>query len=91
MKLNNSVTTLSLVGPQKAILLTKLAIFTIKDLLYHFPYTYQDSSSLVTLAKFTKEEKQTALVTVVDFKNIRLRFGGKTLQKAIVQDDSGEV
>ncbi len=50
-RLSDSVTVLSGVGPGKAKLLAQLNIFTLGDLICHFPRGYEDRTRLVTIDK----------------------------------------
>ena len=50
-KLNDPVTILKGVGPTKAKQLAQLNIFTLQDLICHFPRGYEDRTKLVTIEK----------------------------------------
>ena len=43
------VTDISRIGPKLASMLQRLGIFQVKDLLFHFPYRYQDRATVVPL------------------------------------------
>ncbi|MCL4456235.1 MAG: ATP-dependent DNA helicase RecG [Nitrospirae bacterium] len=47
------------VGPQRARLLARLGIKTVKDALFHLPYRYEDRSSIKKIARLCPEEIQT--------------------------------
>ena len=50
------------VGPQKAqVLQEELGIFTFQDLLFHFPYRYQDRSSFIDIAHIQSDEQYVQL------------------------------
>lgn len=50
------------VGPQKAqVLQDELGIYTFQDLLYHFPYRYQDRSAFHDIALITAEDQYVQL------------------------------
>ena len=53
--------------------LTKLNIFTIKDLLYHYPTRYADASSFVSIANLSEVQSATIRGTVK--KIISKKFG----------------
>ncbi len=56
MDLNSEVTYLKGVGPKRAQLLAKeLDIFTVKDLLYYFPYRYIDRSKFYKISELSTE------------------------------------
>jgi len=84
------ITTLPFIGPKQSFYLDKLGITTVKDLLYHFPAYYKDTSEIVLLSELNHDKKQTVKVILDQLSNIRLR-GGKTLQKGLVSDASGQI
>ena len=90
MLLTEPITKIPLIGRFKARLLNNLGIFANSDLLYHIPVLYKDSTKLVPLRDLKSELKQTTIGKVINIRNIRLR-GGKTMQKALVSDDTAEV
>ena len=50
------------VGPQKAqVLQEELGIYTFQDLLFHFPYRYQDRSSFIDIANIQSDEQYVQL------------------------------
>ena len=55
-KLTDPVTILKGVGPSKAKLLANLNIFTLEDLICHFPRGYEDRTRLVTIASLEVAE-----------------------------------
>ena len=50
-RLSDPITVLSGVGPSKAKLFAQLNIFTLRDLICHFPRGYEDRTKLVTIEK----------------------------------------
>lgn len=71
--------------------LAKLDIYTVKDLLWHFPFRYEDYSEIVKI----KDLKPNQTVTVVgEVKKISLRRTFRkrmTLVEAIIADETGGV
>ncbi|WP_226986746.1 ATP-dependent DNA helicase RecG [Carboxydothermus hydrogenoformans] len=76
------------VGPQKAKLLQKLKIETVKDLIYYFPKRYEDRSSLKKISELINDEVTTVLGTVVEVKEVIPRDKLKIL-KVGINDGSG--
>ncbi|WP_416354142.1 ATP-dependent DNA helicase RecG [Agrilactobacillus fermenti] len=64
LKLSDSVETLSGVGAKRVTALNSLGIFTINDLLFYFPFRYDDLK-VKSLAEVTDQEKITLKGTVI--------------------------
>ena len=76
------------VGPAKAGLLNKLGIFTLEDLITHFPRNHEDRSKPKEIAELV--DGQEALIDViVTAKMSNIRIKSKTMQKLIVRDETG--
>ncbi len=90
MNLNDSIEKLPLVGPTYAKRLEKLEIRTIGDLLYHFPFRYDDFSLISPIARLQPGETVTVKGVV---EKIRSEYtkNGKKIQKAIIADSSGKI
>ncbi|MDR3564832.1 MAG: ATP-dependent DNA helicase RecG [Negativicutes bacterium] len=76
------------VGPAKATMLTKLNIFTVGDLLQHYPRRYEDRSQLKPIRLLTDNEVQTFRASVAQVQDSKPRRG-LTITKITVRDDSG--
>lgn len=76
------------VGPAKATMLSKLNIFTVGDLLEHYPRRYEDRSQLRSIRQLQDNEAQTFRATVVQVQESKPRRG-LTLTKITVRDDTG--
>ena len=70
--------------------LNKLAIETVEDLIYHFPFRYEDFSQIKLIENITPGEKLSVQGVVWQIKNIRTRMG-KFLTSATVADQSGAI
>jgi len=90
MNLDTPVEHLYLVGPTYAKKLTKLGIFTIGDLLFHFPTRYLDYRLISKINLLQPEEIVTIQGTVLEVKNIFTK-SGKRIQKGIIADETGQV
>lgn len=87
--LSASVTTLNQVGPRYAETLEKLNIYTLGDLLYHFPHRYDDYSEMKPINRLHYGEKVSVIGTVQSV-NTRKTGGGRTnLTEAVISDGSG--
>ncbi len=75
-------------GPAKAALLAKLGIFTVADLLEHYPRRYEDRSQLKPIRALADGELQTFQALVGAVNDSRPRRG-LTLTKITVRDATG--
>ena len=55
-KLNSSVEILKGIGPKKALLLNKLGIYSVWDLMYYFPRTYEDRRKVCRISECVPNE-----------------------------------
>jgi ATP-dependent DNA helicase RecG len=70
--------------------LAKLEIFTLEDILYHFPFRYDDFSLVSEIAKIQAGEIVTVRGQVLEIENVYTR-NRKKIQKALLTDGSGTV
>ncbi len=75
------------VGPAKAAMLAKLNIFTVGDLLEHYPRRYEDRSQLKLIRALQDNELQTFKAVVAHIQESKPRRG-LTLTKITVRDES---
>lgn len=78
------------IGPQTIEKLSKLNIFSEKDLLYHFPNRYLDFSHTTKISQIKAEENVTVSGQIIHSQNIFTR-SRKSLQKIILSDHSGQI
>lgn len=71
-------------------LLSKLGVFTVRDLLYHFPRRHEDRTHFARVAQLRHGETATILGTVIGADHVKTR-GALVLTKAAVDDGSGVV
>ena len=64
----------------------KLGIYTARDLLFHIPFRYQDTSSIVTIEEFKEKGQGSFLAQIEDIKTTYFRKKITTLK---VKDDTG--
>ncbi|MFH1789741.1 MAG: ATP-dependent DNA helicase RecG [bacterium] len=91
MDLNTNVEQLSAVGKTVAKRLARLNIKTARDLLYYFPFRYEDYRDIVKIKDL--RDKQTATVRAkVDFiSNKRSWKKKRIITEALVSDDTGSM
>lgn len=78
------------VGPRVAGVLQKLDIFTVKDLLYHFPRRYEDRTRFAKVSSLQHGETATILGTVITADNMQTR-GRLVITKVAVDDGTGVI
>jgi ATP-dependent DNA helicase RecG len=91
MQLDSKIETLPRINKPHTAALKKLGIFTVRDLLFHFPYRYLDFSKLTTIREIKAGENISLKVTI---KNISSRFSFKShlsIAEAVVSDGTGSL
>ena len=77
------------VGPAKAVLLANLGITTVEDLLYLFPFRYEDRSQFIPIAMVQTGIPQTICGTVM---SARRNFYSKNRTvEVVITDKSGRI
>lgn len=76
------------VGPSKAVLLSKLGIFSVRDLLQHYPRRYEDRSQLKIIAELTEGSAEAFRGIITTVRESRPRRGLVILRVG-VRDTSG--
>lgn len=79
------------VGKKTARLLKKLDLQTAEDLLFYFPFRYDDFSKILTVAQLKSGQKGTIRVRIDLIANKRSPVKKKLLTEALVSDSSGSM
>ncbi len=88
MNLSKEIQYVKGVGPNRAELLNRLGIFTLKDLITYYPRAYEDRSKVKNIAECVNGEE--ALIEAVACGKLSdVRLHGKTMQKLLVKDETG--
>jgi len=85
ISLSNQVTSLKGIGENQSKKYSKLNIYTVRDILFHIPFRYRDTSEILTIEDFKYLEEGTFLAQIIETKNIYTRTG-KVLTKIKVAD-----
>ncbi len=82
---------LSGVGKQRAALLNKMGLFSFEDLLLLYPHRYEDRSMVIPIDEVTihRGEAVSIIATVLEPAEERRIYGGRTLTRVTVGDDTG--
>ncbi|MCX6345832.1 MAG: ATP-dependent DNA helicase RecG [Armatimonadetes bacterium] len=78
------------VGPRLAGALNKLDIFSVRDLLRHYPRRHEDRTHFARIASLNHGESATILGTVLSADNVKTR-GSLVITKVAVDDGSGVI
>ena len=76
------------VGLSSAKAFRRLGVRTVRDILYHFPFRYEDRSNRQTIADMRPGETYSVVGTIVDSRTFTMRAGGSGLEFKI-EDDTG--
>ncbi len=87
---DNAVDTIPLIGPKQKTYLSNLHIFTVKDLLFHIPYRYKDTSNILSISQLKEEGEGTILAEVESIKNAWTRYR-KVLTRATISDETDKI
>ncbi|MFV1976865.1 MAG: DNA helicase RecG, partial [Candidatus Scalindua sp.] len=83
--LDKSIQYIKGVGPKRALSLGRLSIYTVKDLLYCFPRTYQDRSRVEKISNLKYGDTAMVKGIVINIKSFRTR-GWKSIFGASIGD-----
>lgn len=90
MILDASVDKLSKIGPKTKFLLEKLEVYTVEDLLYYFPFRFDDFTNVKKIAEAKLEDVVTVKATIISADNVFTR-NGKRITTAKIQDETGKM
>jgi ATP-dependent DNA helicase RecG len=91
MDLNTKISELGKVGKKVAKLFGSIGVKNVKDLLYYFPFRYEDYRKIVSVAQLREGELVTICVQVELLANKRSFKSGRMITEALVSDKSGTV
>lgn len=85
---NTEISQLKGIGPKSQFLFENLGIKTVKDLLTHIPFRYQDTSNIISISNFKELKEGTFLGEIEDVKTTYFR---KKITTVKVKDDTGSL
>ena len=91
VNLESSIESLKGIRAKTVGLLKRLDVFTIRDLLYFFPWRYTDYSDAVKIVELQYGQEMTITARVREIQSLKSFRGGTPRVEAIVEDDSGEI
>jgi ATP-dependent DNA helicase RecG len=77
------------VGPQRARLLGRLNIKTVRDALYHLPYRYEDRRSIKKICRLSYARMETAIGKIVSMEVVRLPRRNFRIFELVISDETG--
>lgn len=89
--LSNPVIKIPGIGKFRADALSRLGIFTIKDLIYYFPRKHEDFSNLSTIDKLEYSEKVSIAAIVKSIHTRKIKDGKQNITEVIVEDETGNL
>lgn len=91
LTLKTPVGQLPQIGPRYVLYLSRLGIKTAGDLLFHFPFRYDDFSDFRTIRDVEVGQVVSVKGEIIDIRNVRTPRRRMTLTEALVQDESGAI
>ncbi len=90
LEMNSPIGYIPMVGPRYKSLLSKLEITTVENLLYHFPFRYDDYSQVKKISELQEGDVVTVQAMLSPVQNIFTKYG-KRITKAKAVDYTGEI
>ncbi|MEK7146933.1 MAG: DNA helicase RecG, partial [Patescibacteria group bacterium] len=91
LKLETALIQISGIAPRFLIKLKKLKIETVKDLLWHFPFRYEDFSQIYKIAELQPNQQTTVQGIVKEVAMRRSWRKHMIIVEALIEDDTGAV
>jgi ATP-dependent DNA helicase RecG len=89
--LNTPIENLTRVGKTTASRLKKLGIFTVLDLLYYFPFRYDDFSQLVKIKELVPNQIVSIKGKIILINNRRSHRKRMVITEALIEDETGTI
>ena len=89
ISLSDKIGTVKGIGPKYQELLSKLNINKVQDLIYHFPFRYEDRTRIYKISELTPNDEHTIIGVITKLNNLFTRNGFR-ITKATIKDISGE-
>ncbi len=91
LKLNDNLNNLQGVGPYYEARLKNLGLISIKDLLFYFPFRYQDFTNIKNIQELEPNEQATTIATITKIRSYRTFKKHMLLTNATAEDETGKV
>jgi len=91
LQINDKINNLRGIGPYYETKLKDLNIITIRDLLFYFPFRYQDFTHIKNIINLTANEQATVIASITKIKSYRTPKKHMLLITATAEDESGSI
>lgn len=91
LEIDSPLTELRGIGPVRAEALAAVGLRTVRDLLHHLPFRYEDRRQLTSVCDVAEEGAYSLVVRVGDLKRIRVRRRGLSIVKGWLEDETGRL
>ena len=91
LSLETPIEKLFQIGPAYVQRLHKVGIRTAGDLLFYFPFRYDDFSGVKKISDAEVDEVVSIVGKIIDIRNIKTRKKRMNLTEALIEDDSGTI
>lgn len=88
---NTQLSNIPKISQKYAKTLAKMGIFTVQDLLFHFPFRYDDFSSNFSISEISNGQIATVQGEITKIKTIRTWKRKMYITEARIQDETGEI
>ncbi len=86
--LNTPLKTIPRIGPVYIEKLKKLGLKNVRDLLFYFPFRYDDFSEILPIDKIEEGQVVSVRGKIIDIRNVRTKFKRMNLTEALIEDES---
>ena len=91
ISLKTSIEKLPQIGAAYINKLHKVGVKTVGDLLFYFPFRYDDFSEIKKISEVELGEKTSVIGKIIDIRNIRTWKRKMNITEALIEDDSGAI
>ena len=89
--LNTPLKTIPRIGPVYIEKLKKLGLKNVRDLLFYFPFRYNDFSEILPIDKIEEGQVVSVRGKIIDIRNVRTKFKRMNLTEALIEDESNRL
>jgi ATP-dependent DNA helicase RecG len=91
LEIDSPLTELRGIGPVRARALATVGLRSVRDLLHHLPYRYEDRRRLTPISDVCEERAYSLTARVGELRKIRIRRRGLSVVKGWLEDETGRM